>query len=201
MPNTLSVTSAFVCVSFHAVVWVRQSALVVACGGRHRTEVQGVWLFSTEGIRCTGNSNQECCKYIDFVVSFCYILMCGLMYSTPNECKRMLCLPPWVGYRSMLMHRCGQLRSRPVLSSRSKWKQLRPFSWFQPKLGISLPILCCRCCSGHDCGVYVMVLYDLMSLRAENVVFETRYVRHVHDKLLLSLLQGKIAHFPESLDR
>ena len=176
MPNTLWVTSTFVWVGFHAAAWVRWSVLVVACRGRHKTEVLGVWLSTTEGIRCTGNSNRECCKYIDFVVSFCFTLMSGLMHSTPNDCRRMLCLLSWVGSRSMLMHRCGQLRSLPVLSSTSKWKQLPPFSWFQPKLGISLPIIYCPCCIGHDCEVYVMVFYNLMSLRVENVVFDTRYV-------------------------
>jgi len=59
----------------------------------------------------------------------------------------------------------------------------------------------CSCCSGHDCGVFVMVLMDLLSMRADKVVFDQQHVRHVRDKLLLSLLQGKIAHFPDALIR
>uniref|UniRef100_A0A7C8ZNM0 Ubiquitin-like protease family profile domain-containing protein n=1 Tax=Opuntia streptacantha TaxID=393608 RepID=A0A7C8ZNM0_OPUST len=53
--------------------------------------------------------------------------------------------------------------------------------------------------NGYDCGVYVMVLLDLISMRAEKVEFDPQHVRQVRDKLLLSLLQGKIAHFPGAL--
>ena len=72
---------------------------------------------------------------------------------------------------------------------------------------LGLPVNVCgvrggsSCCSGHDCGVFVMVLLDLISMRLEQVVFDQQHVRHVRKKLLLSLLEGKIAHFPDALLR
>ncbi|KAJ8420167.1 hypothetical protein Cgig2_000257 [Carnegiea gigantea] len=52
--------------------------------------------------------------------------------------------------------------------------------------------------NGHDCGVYMLMFMDLLSMRADGVYFGRTYVRHARDKLLLSLLQGSIAHFPEA---
>ncbi|KAJ8438435.1 hypothetical protein Cgig2_004545 [Carnegiea gigantea] len=52
--------------------------------------------------------------------------------------------------------------------------------------------------NGHDCGVYMLMFMDLLSIRADGVYFGQNYVRHARDKLLLSLLQGSIAHFPQA---
>ncbi|KAJ8424183.1 LOW QUALITY PROTEIN: hypothetical protein Cgig2_028308 [Carnegiea gigantea] len=52
--------------------------------------------------------------------------------------------------------------------------------------------------NGHDCSVYMLMFMDLLSMRADGVYFGRTYVRHARDKLLLSLLQGSIAHFPEA---
>ncbi|KAJ8431548.1 hypothetical protein Cgig2_029577 [Carnegiea gigantea] len=62
---------------------------------------------------------------------------------------------------------------------------------------VSLTIV--RCFSGHDCGVYVMVFMDLLSLGVKQPILPQRYVRQVRDNLLLSLLQGQVAHFPEAM--
>ncbi|KAJ8422403.1 hypothetical protein Cgig2_029227 [Carnegiea gigantea] len=52
--------------------------------------------------------------------------------------------------------------------------------------------------NGHDCGVYVLMFMDLLSIRADGLYFGQPYVRHARDKLLLSLLQGSVAHFPQA---
>ena len=60
------------------------------------------------------------------------------------------------------------------------------------------PYFCLHCRSGHDCGVYMLMFMDLLSIRADGLYFDQPYVRHPRDKLLLSLLQGSIAHFPQA---
>jgi len=55
-----------------------------------------------------------------------------------------------------------------------------------------------HCCSGHDCGVYMLMFMDLLSIRADGLYFGQPYVRHARNKLLLSVLQGSIAHFPQA---
>lgn len=55
--------------------------------------------------------------------------------------------------------------------------------------------------NGHDCVVFVMVFMDLISMNNKPLLFNQQYVRHMRDKLLVSLLQGKIAHFPDALQR
>ena len=54
--------------------------------------------------------------------------------------------------------------------------------------------------SGHDCGLYVMAFMDVLSIRTAGLYFDTSYVRHMRDLCLLSILQGKVAHFPDSLE-
>ena len=54
-------------------------------------------------------------------------------------------------------------------------------------------------CSGYDCGVYVMMFMDLLSLNTDQLHFDAKYVGHARDKLLLSLLQGSVAHFLDAL--
>lgn len=44
-----------------------------------------------------------------------------------------------------------------------------------------------------------MVFMDMLSMKSKPLMFDQCYVRHVWDKLLLILLQGKITHFPEAL--
>ncbi|KAJ8420360.1 LOW QUALITY PROTEIN: hypothetical protein Cgig2_023216 [Carnegiea gigantea] len=52
--------------------------------------------------------------------------------------------------------------------------------------------------NGHDCGVYMLMFMNLLSIRADGLYFGQPYVRNARDKLLLSLLQGRVAHFPEA---
>ncbi|KAJ8446968.1 hypothetical protein Cgig2_006596 [Carnegiea gigantea] len=52
--------------------------------------------------------------------------------------------------------------------------------------------------NGHDCGVYMLMFMDLLSIRADGLYFGQPYVRQARDKLLLSLLQGSVAHFPQA---
>ncbi|KAJ8452972.1 hypothetical protein Cgig2_014735 [Carnegiea gigantea] len=52
--------------------------------------------------------------------------------------------------------------------------------------------------NGHDCGVYMLMFMDLLSIRADGLYFGQPYVRNARDKLLLSLLQERVAHFPEA---
>ncbi|KAJ8437548.1 hypothetical protein Cgig2_017901 [Carnegiea gigantea] len=59
--------------------------------------------------------------------------------------------------------------------------------------------LCPQQGNGHDCSVFIMVFMDLISMSSKPLLFNQRYVRHMRDKLLVSLLQGKIAHFPDAL--
>ena len=54
-------------------------------------------------------------------------------------------------------------------------------------------------CSGHDCGVYVMAFMDVLSIKTDALYFDSMYVPHMRDLCLLSILDGKIAHFPEAL--
>ncbi|KAJ8431991.1 hypothetical protein Cgig2_005920 [Carnegiea gigantea] len=61
--------------------------------------------------------------------------------------------------------------------------------------------LCPQQGNGHDCGVFVMVFMGLISMSSKPLLFNQRYVHHIWDKLLVSLLQGKIAHFPNALQR
>ncbi|KAJ8435110.1 LOW QUALITY PROTEIN: hypothetical protein Cgig2_001985 [Carnegiea gigantea] len=42
--------------------------------------------------------------------------------------------------------------------------------------------------NGHDCGVYMLMFMDLLSIRADGLYFGQPYVRQARDKLLLSLL-------------
>ncbi|KAJ8446292.1 hypothetical protein Cgig2_005823 [Carnegiea gigantea] len=51
--------------------------------------------------------------------------------------------------------------------------------------------------NGHDCGVYMLMFMDLLSIRADGLYFGQPYVRQARDKLLLGLLQGSVAHFPQ----
>jgi len=55
--------------------------------------------------------------------------------------------------------------------------------------------------SGYGCSVYVMMFMDLLSLNTDQLHFDAKYVAHARDKLLLSLLQGSIARFPDALVR
>ena len=44
--------------------------------------------------------------------------------------------------------------------------------------------------------MYVIGLTDVLSLKSVGLHFERGYVQHMRDKRLLSILLGKIAHFP-----
>jgi len=63
-------------------------------------------------------------------------------------------------------------------------------------VGLTIAIIVC---SGHDCGVYVMAFIDILSMRTRALPFERAYVWNFRAKCLLSILQGKIAHLPETL--
>ncbi|KAJ8441635.1 hypothetical protein Cgig2_025802 [Carnegiea gigantea] len=52
--------------------------------------------------------------------------------------------------------------------------------------------------NGHDCGVYMLMFMDLLSIRVDGLYFDQPYVRQACDKLLLSLLQRSVAHFPQA---
>ncbi|KAJ8437695.1 hypothetical protein Cgig2_030717 [Carnegiea gigantea] len=60
------------------------------------------------------------------------------------------------------------------------------------------PYFCLHYSSGHDCGVYMLMFMDLLSVRADGLYFGQPYVRQARDKLLLSLLHGSVAHFPQA---
>jgi len=53
-------------------------------------------------------------------------------------------------------------------------------------------------CNGHD-GLYVMAFMDVLSIKTDGLYFDPSCARHVRDLCLLSILQGKAAHLPESL--
>jgi len=56
-----------------------------------------------------------------------------------------------------------------------------------------------RLCSGYDCGVYVMAFMDVLSIKTDGLHFHPSDVRHMRDLCLLSIVDGKIAHFPDAL--
>jgi len=41
-----------------------------------------------------------------------------------------------------------------------------------------------RLCSGHDCGVYVMVFMDILSIKTDGLYFDPHYVWHMRDLCL-----------------
>ena len=53
-----------------------------------------------------------------------------------------------------------------------------------------------RFCSGHDYGVYVMAFMDVLSIKTDELYFDKDDVRHLRDLCLMSIVDGKIAHFP-----
>ncbi|KAJ8435571.1 hypothetical protein Cgig2_020033 [Carnegiea gigantea] len=55
-------------------------------------------------------------------------------------------------------------------------------------------------CSGHDCGLFVMAFMEVLSIRTDGLYFKRAYVRHMRDKCLLSIMLGKIVHYPEALE-
>ena len=66
------------------------------------------------------------------------------------------------------------------------------------QLAMNLSYCRLHCCSGHDCGVYMLMFRDILAMKADELYFGSPYVRHARDKLLLSCLQGSVAHFPEA---
>ena len=44
-----------------------------------------------------------------------------------------------------------------------------------------------------------MEFMDVLSIRTDGLYFDTSYSRHMRELCLLNILQGKVAHFPESL--
>jgi len=44
-----------------------------------------------------------------------------------------------------------------------------------------------------------MAFMDILSMKTQTLPFERGYVRNVREKILLSILHGRIAHFPEAL--
>ncbi|KAJ8443080.1 hypothetical protein Cgig2_004285 [Carnegiea gigantea] len=59
------------------------------------------------------------------------------------------------------------------------------------------------CCpqqdNGHDCLLYVIAFMVVLSIKTDELYFGGSFVRHMGEKSLLSILQGKIAHFPDAL--
>jgi len=53
--------------------------------------------------------------------------------------------------------------------------------------------------SGYDCGLYVMAVMDVLSIKTDGLYFKPSDVWHMRDLCLLSNVDGKIAHFPEAL--
>uniref|UniRef100_A0A7C8YVL5 Ubiquitin-like protease family profile domain-containing protein n=1 Tax=Opuntia streptacantha TaxID=393608 RepID=A0A7C8YVL5_OPUST len=53
--------------------------------------------------------------------------------------------------------------------------------------------------NGYDCGVFVMAFMDLISIRATGWQFTQANVRQFRDKCLLSLVRGRITHFPRTV--
>ncbi|KAJ8447211.1 hypothetical protein Cgig2_030442 [Carnegiea gigantea] len=51
---------------------------------------------------------------------------------------------------------------------------------------------------GHNCGMYVMALMDVLSLKTVGLHLEQGNVLYMREKCRLSILLGKIAHFPEA---
>lgn len=53
--------------------------------------------------------------------------------------------------------------------------------------------------SGHDHYVYMQMFMDLLLMNTDGLLFGAQQVRHVLEKLLLSFLLGRVAHFPDAL--
>jgi len=51
-------------------------------------------------------------------------------------------------------------------------------------------------CSGHDCGVFVMVFMDLLSINGGVLCFSQSDMRQLCKKCLADLLAGEIRNFP-----
>jgi len=51
-------------------------------------------------------------------------------------------------------------------------------------------------CSGHDCGVFVMVFMDLLCINGGVLCFSQTHMRQLREKCLADLLAGKIRNFP-----
>ncbi|KAJ8427741.1 LOW QUALITY PROTEIN: hypothetical protein Cgig2_021068 [Carnegiea gigantea] len=95
---------------------------------------------------------------------------------------------------TLVMSVLGELNTLLVLTKGSKCALLFcvDFTIFTIFFHVTL----FRCCNGHDCDVIVMVFMDLLSLGVKELVLPEGYVQ---DNLLVSVLRGQIAHFPEAL--
>ncbi|KAJ8423070.1 hypothetical protein Cgig2_009339 [Carnegiea gigantea] len=51
----------------------------------------------------------------------------------------------------------------------------------------------------YDCGVFMMMFMDLLSLKGKGIFIEQGDMRLVREKLLVSLLNGEVCHFPPDL--
>ena len=56
-----------------------------------------------------------------------------------------------------------------------------------------------RFCNGYDCGVYVMAFMDVLSIKTDGLHFHQDDVHDMRDLCLLSIVDGKIAHFLDAL--
>jgi len=54
---------------------------------------------------------------------------------------------------------------------------------------------CASACSGHDCGVFVMVFMDLLCINGGVLCFSQTDMRQLREKCLADLLAGEIRNF------
>jgi len=54
-------------------------------------------------------------------------------------------------------------------------------------------------CNGHAYGVFVLAFLYLLSLNVDGLYFDQADVRYMREKCILSLVQGKIAHFSDTV--
>jgi len=132
---------------------------------------------------------------------------CGQQYFVTlilGRCRQCPSRLHWWGLHSLVMDLHGRLFELTVDNNRSEFTCTI--------LRYCLPLHSCTCqlpwltlCivvplrSGYDCGVFVMAFIDLISIRATAWQFTQAHVRQFRDKCLLSLLTGRIGHFPRTL--
>ena len=132
---------------------------------------------------------------------------CGQQYFVTlilGRCRQCPSRLHWWGLHSLVMHLHGKLFELTVHNNRSEFT----FTLLRS----SHPVHSCSCelpslticivgplCSGYDCGVFVMAFMDLISIRATGWQFTQANVRLFRDKCLLSLVRGRIAHFPRTV--
>jgi len=146
-------------------------------------------------VSCTPPSTFTClCTYLVSHLSRENAHVAASSYGPRFDASLQMCSTSSVGHSIPRMSPTGQVSVHTFA-----YRGVNPESHVPSTFVVHVLFAAFVACSGHDCGLYVMTFMDVLSMKTDRLYFDPSYARNMRDLCLLSILQGKVAHFPDAL--